>query len=72
MQKEIVASAQRYYNLGQYKDALSACEQLYDVDAYRKDNLLLLGAIHFQLRNFSECTFYNQQCIRIDPSFAGI
>ncbi|CAN0440238.1 unnamed protein product, partial [Scytosiphon promiscuus] len=23
-----------------------------------------------QLRNFSECILYNQQCIRIDPNFA--
>lgn len=27
----------------------------------RVDNLLLLGAINFQLRNFSESIFYNQQ-----------
>jgi hypothetical protein len=41
------------------------------LDAYRTDNLLLLGAVHFQLRNNSECIFYNQQAIRIDPNFAG-
>lgn len=33
----------------------------YEMDAFRTDNLLLLGAIHFQLRNFSESIFYNQQ-----------
>jgi hypothetical protein len=27
--------------------------------------------VHFQLRNYSECIFYNQQAIRIDPNFAG-
>ena len=49
---------------------MSCCEKIYDADTYRTDNLLLLGAAHFQLRNFSECIFFNQQCIRVDPSFA--
>ena len=42
------------------------------IDACRTDNLLLIGAAHFQLRHFSECIFYNQQAIRIDPNFAGV
>lgn len=62
--------AQECYAMGAYKEALSCCEKIYDADTYRTDNLLLLGATHFQLRNFSECIFYNQQCIRVDPSFA--
>mmetsp|Transcript_12973 Transcript_12973/g.19544 ORF Transcript_12973/g.19544 Transcript_12973/m.19544 type:complete len:972 (-) Transcript_12973:253-3168(-) len=62
--------AHRMYNAGQYKEALVSCEESYDIDAFRTDNLLLLGAIHFQLRNFSESIFYNQQCIRVDPSYA--
>ena len=48
-----------------------ACHQIYQLDAYRTDNLLLLGAVHFQLRSYSECIFYNQQAIRIDANFAG-
>jgi tetratricopeptide (TPR) repeat protein len=59
-----------HYNAGQYKEALACCEESYEIDAFRTDNLLLLGAIHFQLRNFSESIFYNQQCIRVDPSHA--
>jgi protein O-GlcNAc transferase len=43
---------------------------VYQSDAYRTDNLLLMAAIHFQLRNFSEAIFYNQQAIRVDPNFA--
>lgn len=62
--------AHTMYNAGQYKEALSCCEESYEIDAFRTDNLLLLGAIHFQLRNFSECIFYNQQCIRVDPTYA--
>ena len=62
--------AQTAYNGGRYIDALKLCEQLYTLDAFRTENLLLIGAVHFQLRNFSESIFYNQQCIRVDPSFA--
>lgn len=43
-----------------YKDAQALCESVYRQGAYRTDNLLLLGAVHFQLRNFSECILYNQ------------
>ena len=67
---QMLNQAHSFYNSGQYHAALEICERAYEIDAYRTDNLLLLGAIHFQLRNFSECVFYNQQCIRVDPSFA--
>jgi protein O-GlcNAc transferase len=67
---QLLAKAYTLYNMGSYKEALECCELAYDADAYRTDNLLLLGAVHFQLRNFSESIFYNQQCIRVDPNFA--
>ena len=69
---------QNYYNplsfklKGAYKEALSCADKIYDADTHRTDNLLMLGAIHFQLRNFSESIFYNQQCIRVDPTFAEV
>ncbi|RHY25143.1 hypothetical protein DYB32_008500 [Aphanomyces invadans] len=63
-------TAHAHYNQGKYNDGIAICDKLYDVDASRTDNLLLLGALHFQLRNFSEAIFYNQQCIRIEPQFA--
>lgn len=62
--------AQSLYNSGNYSEALSVCEKIYEFDAHRTENLLLMGAIHFQLRNYSESVFYNQQCIRVDPNFA--
>lgn len=65
-----LSKAQNLYNSGSYLEALQCCEKVYEADAYRTDNLLLMGAIHFQLRNFSESIFYNQQCIRVDPNFA--
>ena len=67
---EQLNKAQLLYNAGSYSDALICCEKVYEADAYRTENLLLLGALHFQLRNFSESIFYNQQCIRVDPNFA--
>ena len=66
----LLALGQQYYNVCRYADAKQICEQVYQSDAYRTDNLLLLGSIHFQLRNFSESIFYNQQAIRVDPHFA--
>lgn len=68
--EELVVLAHKQYDAGAYDEAQSICEAIYNVDALRTDSLLLLGAVHFQLRNFSECIFYNQQCIRIDPRFA--
>ena len=58
------------YNSGQYADALELCDLIYENEAYRTENLLLLGALHFQLRNFSESIFFNQQCIKCDPNLA--
>lgn len=66
----LISKSQALYNSGTYKEALSCCEKIYEIDTYRTDNLLLLGAVHFQLRNFSESIFYNQQCIRVEPNFA--
>lgn len=65
-----LSKAQTLYNGGNYSEALAVCEKIYDFDAHRTENLLLMGAIHFQLRNYSESVFYNQQCIRVDPNFA--
>jgi protein O-GlcNAc transferase len=66
----LLSKAHSLYNSGHYQDALTCCELAYEADAFRTDNLLLMGAIHFQLKNFSESIFYNQQCIRVDPNFA--
>ena len=42
------------YSQGKYKDAQACCDSIYQVDACIKENLLLLGAVHFQLHNYSE------------------
>ena len=66
----LVSLAHEQYCAGRYTETLATCESVYQADAHRTDNLLLLGAASFQLRAFSECIFYNQQCIRVDPNFA--
>lgn len=65
-----LSKAQALYSGGNYSEALAVCEKIYDFDAHRTENLLLMGAIHFQLRNYSESVFFNQQCIRVDQNFA--
>jgi protein O-GlcNAc transferase len=62
--------AQHLYNGGAYSDCLATCDKIYEFDAHKTDNLILMGAAHFQLRNYSESVFYNQQCIRVDPQCA--
>lgn len=52
-----------------YKDAQALCEAVYRQGAYRTDNMLLLGAVHFQLRNFSECILFNQVSICTEYSW---
>jgi tetratricopeptide (TPR) repeat protein len=36
----------------------------------KTDVLLLMGAIHYQLKNFDQCVVYNDQCILLDPTMA--
>mmetsp|Transcript_6862 Transcript_6862/g.21643 ORF Transcript_6862/g.21643 Transcript_6862/m.21643 type:complete len:104 (+) Transcript_6862:362-673(+) len=77
--KELEREVCTRYDLGQYVEALQVAEKVYLLDAVghhsfiancyltcsqaRADNLLALGAINFQLRNFSEALFYNQQVV---------
>ena len=68
--KQMLEKSHAKYSTGQYTDALEICDIIYDNEAYRTENLLLMGAIHFQLRNFSESIFYTQQCIKVDPNLA--
>lgn len=78
--RDLQREAHLQYGRGKYAEALRIAEEIYTMDAVRyvqagfrgcdrrlqarTDNLLLLGAVSFQLRNFSESIFYNQQaCI---------
>ena len=59
----LLAQAIAAYTQGKWKEALDVSNQIYQIDACWLDNILLLGASHFQLRNFSEAIFYSQQVI---------
>lgn len=54
------------YEAGSFKECLKLAEAIYAREV-NIGNLLLLGAVHFQLQNFAEAVFYCQQCIRISP-----
>lgn len=58
------------YTAGNYSGAIEICEGVYEQQAYRVDNLILLGVNHFQLKHFSESMFYLQQAIRVDANCA--
>lgn len=68
--RELTRQAQTLYEEGKFRGALQVVEEIYRLDAARPDNLLLLGAVHFQLRNFADSVFFNQQCIQLEPSMA--
>jgi protein O-GlcNAc transferase len=36
----------------------------------RADVLLLMGAIHYQLKNFDQCISFNDRAILLDPTMA--
>lgn len=61
-----IKDALALYEAGSFKECLKAAEAIYAREV-NVDNLLLLGAVQFQLQNFAEAIFYCQQCIRISP-----
>eukprot|EP01138_Halocafeteria_seosinensis_P000326 gb/GECG01000337.1/.p1 GENE.gb/GECG01000337.1/~~gb/GECG01000337.1/.p1 ORF type:complete len:1380 (+),score=163.53 gb/GECG01000337.1/:1-4140(+) len=67
---ELLAQAREKYSNRLFAEAANLCEQVFRMDWRRTDNLLLLGAAHFQLGNFRECIAYNRKAIEINPHFA--
>lgn len=47
-----------------------SCLQVYLGMMHRADVLLLMGAIHYQLKNYEQCIAFNDRCILTDPSMA--
>ncbi|CAI9762202.1 unnamed protein product [Fraxinus pennsylvanica] len=62
--------AHQHYKSGNYKQALAHSKNVYERDPRRTDNLLLLGAIYFQLRDFDMCITKNEEALQINPNFA--
>ena len=39
---------------GEYNETLKLCKSAYDSDPFRTDNLIMLAAVHFQLKKYRE------------------
>lgn len=44
--------------------------QAYIASPFRSDTLLLLGAVHYQLKQYDACIAYNDRAILLDPTMA--
>ena len=55
--QSLSSKATTAYNAGQYMDALNWCEQVYEVDAFRTENLLMLGQFIFSCEAFQNVYF---------------
>ncbi|EES06819.1 probable UDP-N-acetylglucosamine--peptide N-acetylglucosaminyltransferase SEC [Sorghum bicolor] len=65
-----LALAHQNYRSGKYREALEHGNVVYEKNARRTDNLLLLGAIYYQIRNYDMCIAKNEEALAIDPQFA--
>lgn len=66
----LINLAHQKYKAGSYKQALELSNNLYERNPRRTDNLLLLGAIYYQLHDFDMCISKNEEAIQINPHFA--
>ncbi|KAL3724509.1 hypothetical protein ACJRO7_029651 [Eucalyptus globulus] len=66
----LIALAHQKYKAGSYKQALEHSQAVYERNPRRTDNLLLLGAIYYQLHDLDMCIAKNEEALQIDPHFA--
>ncbi|XP_038726092.1 probable UDP-N-acetylglucosamine--peptide N-acetylglucosaminyltransferase SEC [Tripterygium wilfordii] len=62
--------AHQMYKAGNYKQALEHSNAVYEIRPLRTDNLLLLGAIYYQLHDYDMCIAKNEEALRLEPRFA--
>ncbi|XVF42387.1 hypothetical protein PTKIN_Ptkin01aG0358100 [Pterospermum kingtungense] len=62
--------AHQLYKSGNFKQALDHSNAVYDQNPLRTDNLLLLGAIYYQLHDYDMCIAKNEEALRLEPCFA--
>lgn len=65
-----MARAHQMYKSGNYKQALEHSSAVYERSPLRTDNLLLLGAIYYQLHDYDMCIARNEEALRLEPRFA--
>ncbi|CAN1233809.1 Probable UDP-N-acetylglucosamine--peptide N-acetylglucosaminyltransferase SEC [Linum perenne] len=66
----LLALAHQMYKSGSYKQALEHSNVVYERNPLRTDNLLLLGAIYYQLHDYDMCIAKNEEALRLEPHFA--
>ncbi|GAB2295664.1 hypothetical protein Dimus_029818 [Dionaea muscipula] len=66
----LLSFSHQKYKAGNYEEALELSNLLYERNPSRTDNLLLLGAIYFQLHDFDMCISKNEEALRMNPHFA--
>ncbi|XP_016465675.2 putative UDP-N-acetylglucosamine--peptide N-acetylglucosaminyltransferase SEC [Nicotiana tabacum] len=66
----LLTLAHQNYKGGNYKQALEHSKAVYERNPQRTDNLLLLGAIYYQLHDFDTCIAKNEEALRVNPHFA--
>lgn len=66
----LMALAHQDYKADNFKQALENSKAVYQRNPSRTDNLLLLGAVHYQLHEFDLCIAKNEEALQIDPHFA--
>uniref|UniRef100_A0A0E0CC33 protein O-GlcNAc transferase n=1 Tax=Oryza meridionalis TaxID=40149 RepID=A0A0E0CC33_9ORYZ len=60
--------ARQSYRAGDYKAALEHCNAVYRANPRLLANLLLLGAVYYQLREFDMCIAKNEEAVAIQPN----
>ncbi|KAI3794895.1 hypothetical protein L1987_37536 [Smallanthus sonchifolius] len=66
----LMSLAHQKYKSGDFRQALDHSKAVYDRNPMRTDNLLLLGAIYYQLHDFDMSIAKNEEALRIDRNFA--
>ncbi|KAL8172237.1 hypothetical protein V2J09_024041 [Rumex salicifolius] len=66
----LLTVAHQKYRAGEYKQALDLSNTLYEKNPLHTNNLLLLGAIYYQLHDYDMCISRNQEAIQINPHFS--
>ncbi|KAJ0612395.1 putative protein O-GlcNAc transferase [Helianthus annuus] len=66
----LMSVAHQSYKSGDFRQALDHSKAVYERNPMRLDNLLLLGAVYYQLHEFDLCIAKNEEALRIDRKFA--
>ena len=66
----LLSAAHQFYKAGDYANALAYCNSAHLMQPAMPDVLLLLSAIHFQLKSYDQCILHSRACIALKPDMA--